>query len=415
MKLSSNIRFILKHIKNSGYQAYIIGGAVRNYLLNCSYSDIDIATDATPNEILCLFPNSNIKKKYIDIGHIIIQIDNEIVEITTFREEQYIFGKRYPQSVKFINSLRLDVQRRDFTINAIAYDIDIGYIDFLNGFEDLSNYTIRCIGNANIKFKEDPLRILRAIRLSIEYELNIEKNTFNEIINNIELINEISTVKLNQELKKIILSKNFSKYINKYKILFSTLFKKLSLFSSLNNEYINLDSHLYILIEKTLNDINQYEHKLATLLLFLDTDTSYKCLRKFLFDLGNNTCFVNKIIKIIENINLICNLNKLTNGIVILFNGYLDFTNTIKIIINLNKSSHHINLENKSLNKLLNRFTNENFTNKLAIKGDEIISIAPSIQKNNLSSIIVELKKQIITGELLNEYDQIKAYIIKNY
>ena len=188
---------ILNLFTKNGYEAYIIGGFVRDHLLGIRNDDIDIITSAKPEEIKSLFTI----EKDSSFGSLIINYKNSLFEITTFRIENNYKG-RYPD-VSFTNNLKDDLVRRDFTINAICLDKDGRIVDLMNGFNDLNDKLIRCIGNIEIKLKEDPLRILRAIRFAGKLNFEIETNLKSFIKNNGYLLEKLSINKTKQELDKM--------------------------------------------------------------------------------------------------------------------------------------------------------------------------------------------------------------------
>lgn len=206
-------------LENHGHKAYVIGGFVRDKLLKIKSFDIDITTSATPNEIKSIFNIGTQKDNY---GSIHFQEHKYSIDITTFRRD-IAYNNRHPQ-FEYITSLEKDVERRDFTINAIAIDQEGNYIDYCGGIEDLKNKLIKTIGDPKVKFKEDPLRILRALRFSIIYGFKIEEETFASMIELKDLINDLSYVRKREELDKIFISKNA---LNGFKTLEKTGFLKL--------------------------------------------------------------------------------------------------------------------------------------------------------------------------------------------
>ena len=151
---------IIKKIKEQGFEAYFVGGSVRDYLMNKDIHDIDITTSATPDEIESIFPKTvPIGKEH---GTINVLFNNSSYEITTFRTEEEYVNHRKPNGVVFVRDLYEDVKRRDFTINAIAMDEEYTIIDYFNGKADIKAENIKTVGNAEERFEEDALRIIRA-------------------------------------------------------------------------------------------------------------------------------------------------------------------------------------------------------------------------------------------------------------
>ena len=166
--MNKEIVNVLKKIESNNFEAYVIGGYVRDKLLGIETYDIDIATNALPKDIMSIF---NIKS-VTNYGTAKISTDNYRFDIATYRKE-LSYSNRNPE-VKYINSLNEDIVRRDFTINTIAMNKDGEIVDYLNGVKDLQNRLIRCVGDPTQKIKEDPLRILRALRFSIILDFKLE-------------------------------------------------------------------------------------------------------------------------------------------------------------------------------------------------------------------------------------------------
>lgn len=200
------IKNILNKIENAGYQAYLVGGYVRDMLMGINSFDIDICSNATPRELLLIFPNSSSK----NIGGISFKIREYNVEITTFREE-IKYKDRKPLEFNYVDSLKVDLKRRDFTVNAICMNLKGDLIDELNGLNDIKSQKIKMIGNPDIKLSEDPLRIMRAIRIATILNFNIDVNLYKSIEKNYKLILKLSGMRIKEELDKILLSKNVRK------------------------------------------------------------------------------------------------------------------------------------------------------------------------------------------------------------
>lgn len=201
--MEKNIRKILETLENEGYQAYLVGGYVRDYLLGVTSFDVDIATDALPKDIHRIFNSS--KNNY---GSVNIKIDKLNVDITTFRKDLNYVNRR-PSKVVYINNLKDDLERRDFTINAICMNKDGKIIDLLNGCKDLDRRTIKMIGDIDVKLKEDPLRIMRAIRFACILDFKIEDELYEKIKEYSYLVGDLSKERIKNELDKILISKNY--------------------------------------------------------------------------------------------------------------------------------------------------------------------------------------------------------------
>ena len=213
---------ILKIIEKNGYEAYFVGGCVRDYLLDVDFSDIDVTTNALPEQVKEIFG------KTIDTGlqhgTVTVIFKGEAYEITTFRTESDYSNHRAPDKVEFVRNLKEDLDRRDFTINAMAMDSRGVIYDFHNGVTDLKNGVIRTVNNPSERFYEDALRMLRAFRFSSKLNFEIEESTFFAIKKNAKLIEFVSVERIVSEFKKLLagvgcknsLEKLISSEIHKY-------------------------------------------------------------------------------------------------------------------------------------------------------------------------------------------------------
>ncbi|MBC7088493.1 MAG: CCA tRNA nucleotidyltransferase [Tissierellales bacterium] len=200
------IKKIIYILEKNGYEAYLVGGCVRDHLIGKEPSDYDIATNATPEKIEKIFKDF----KLIDIGRkfgtMKIIMDEGEVEVTTFRSEDIYIKGRKPKDVKYISNLYEDLRRRDFTINAIAFNPRIGFVDPFYGMNDIKLKLIRCVGDPNDRLNEDYLRILRAVRFATQLRFTIEVQTANACAKLASQLKLISKERIRDELVKIILS-----------------------------------------------------------------------------------------------------------------------------------------------------------------------------------------------------------------
>ncbi|MEK2461485.1 CCA tRNA nucleotidyltransferase [Lactobacillus gasseri] len=192
---------VLKRINEAGYEAYFVGGSVRDLLLNRHIHDVDIATSAYPMEIKQIF------KKTIDTGikhgTVTVLYEGESYEITTFRTESGYQDFRRPDHVTFVQNLSEDLKRRDFTINALAMDVDGNVIDHFDGLGDLDKHLIRAVGKAENRFHEDALRMMRAVRFMSQLQFTLEPETEQAISDNHELLSKISVERIRDEFVKM--------------------------------------------------------------------------------------------------------------------------------------------------------------------------------------------------------------------
>lgn len=245
INLPKTVEFIIDTIYENGYEAFIVGGCVRDFILGISPNDYDIATSANPEKILSIFNDFKTITNGIKHGTVGIIIDDNIYEITTYRIEGEYEDNRRPKEVKFTKNIVEDLKRRDFTINAMAYNYKVGLIDEFGGIKDINQNLIRTVGNPDERFNEDGLRIIRAIRFSSKLGFKIEEVTLNSIYKNSKLIKNISKERITNEFNKIILSK----YPEKINLLYKTkIFDYLNIYDDFNqNEYDYLSKNLPIL------------------------------------------------------------------------------------------------------------------------------------------------------------------------
>lgn len=203
---------VLQKLLDAGYEAYFVGGSVRDYLLDIPVNDVDIATSAQPSEMKKIF-NRTIDLG-IEHGTLLILFNNEQYEITTFRTESTYKDHRRPDSVTFVRSLHEDLKRRDFTMNAIAMDVDGQLIDPFSGTEDLENGLIKAVGNPDERFNEDALRMMRAVRFASQLNFTIEKETLQSITENAHLLDKIAVERIQIEFEKLLIGQWRSKGIN---------------------------------------------------------------------------------------------------------------------------------------------------------------------------------------------------------
>lgn len=204
MNIPLEVKSILNTFHKNGYEAFMVGGCVRDHMLGILPKDYDITTNALPEQIIALFPKTI--PTGIKHGTITVIVNNNAYEVTTYRIDGDYKDNRRPEEVKFVTNIKEDLSRRDFTINALAYNEQKGLKDFFNGQQDLKNKIIRSVGVPDKRFNEDALRMLRAIRFSCQLDFEIHIDTLNSIKNNFTLIKNISVERIRDEFSKILLS-----------------------------------------------------------------------------------------------------------------------------------------------------------------------------------------------------------------
>ncbi len=352
------LKKILIKIESAGFEAYFVGGFVRDYLLGINVKDIDICTNALPKDLHKLFPNNSNSNDY---GGFNLQIKDYNVDITTYRKELK-YDKRKPTELIYINDLKEDVKRRDFTINSICMDKNEKVIDLVNGIEDLNKHLIKMNGNIKEKLEEDPLRILRAIRFACVLNFDIDKNLDQEIRNNYELVKTLSDIRIKNELNKILLSKNFYKGLE--------LLKDYQILDLLNIKY---------------NDIT-YVRDICGMWAQLDVPKNYAFTKQE----NRNIINIRQIVKkgIIDNQTLF---------------QYGLYTSLV--------AGEILNIDSKKINKIFNDLPIQH-EKDLKISSEEIMALLDIKPGEKIKKIKNHLINQILNGKLKNNNKELKKYLL---
>ncbi len=363
--MEEKIYEILKKLNDNGYKAYIVGGFVRDYLLNKKTKtyDVDITTNAKPKELMEIF--KELHPISMEYGNVIINTDKYKFEITTFRKDIKYINNRKPEKIVYIDNLSEDLLRRDFTINAICMDKDKRIIDETNGKADLKKKIIKSIGDSDKKIEEDSLRILRAIRFATILNFKLDEELKKSIKKYKNILTNLSYERKKEELNKIFNSAN-----KKYGI---SLLKELDL--------------LEVLELKNIDNVLLTKDQMGMWATITDANYPFSKTEKELIDEINN------LLK--ENLN--------EKEILYKYGRY-----TLSIVCDL-----------KKLNKQYMMFRYE----LLPIKGREEIKITSleicDILNKKPGSFIKEiyedLEKQILHKKLKNDNKKIKQYIISKY
>lgn len=357
---------VLKEITSHGFKAYIVGGFVRDHLLDIESNDIDITTNATPKELIEIFPESCLPNE--EYGSVIISRGSQKIEITTFRKEIEYDDYRKPLQIEYINDLYPDLLRRDFTINALCID-DNGYvIDYLGGKEDLDNKLVKPIGDPNVKFEEDPLRILRAIRFSTVLGFDLSEDIVDAIKKNKHLVANLSYFRKKSELEKIFVSSNRR---NGIELLL----------------YFGLDEELELPNLKKLLSVNT---------------TSLIGIWRIL-DVAGKYPFNKNELDLINDINAVMPLNNLDPMALYKYGLYANsVAGEIKDIDIKSITESYAGLVIKR-------------RQDIDITSDEIIELLGIEPGKILKNIYDDIEREILYHRLENSKDKISAYILANY
>lgn len=302
MKISKDAEYIINKLNQNGYEAYIVGGCVRDSVLGVEPKDWDITTSALPNEVKRIFPHTY--DTGIQHGTVTVVIDKKNYEVTTYRIETGYSDFRHPERVIYTEKIEEDLSRRDFTMNAIAYNSKDGFKDPFDGIGDIKKRCIRGVGNADRRFNEDALRMLRAVRFSAQLDFEIERETFDAIKKNAELIKNISMERIRDEFTKLILSKNperlvFIKDTGLLDFFFEELSKRLEkereLITSALKEAKRETSVLYAI---TLSDVDEKKAEEVMKRFKFDTKTVKEVkliIRWFNTELKDDKLFIRRL------------------------------------------------------------------------------------------------------------------------
>lgn len=244
MPLPSSVEYVLSKLKENGYQAYVVGGAVRDFLMGKTPHDYDLTSDALPSQISDVFKDFYQEHSGEKHGTIRVIIDHKPIEITTFRCDEGYTDYRRPDNVEFVKDAYIDSKRRDFSINAFYYSEGHIY-DFHEGLEDLNNKVIKTIGNPSARFHEDALRILRAIRFSAKLGYEIESKTKTALLDCKEELNLIAKERILIELKEISSTSNFFIDIKEYFPIFKLIIPCLDKIGNSIDDIYNFDTKSY--------------------------------------------------------------------------------------------------------------------------------------------------------------------------
>ena len=356
---------VLKKIEKHNYKAYIVGGFVRDFLLNIPSIDVDICTNATPKELLEIFNNAIPNEEY---GSIRLEYKKVTFEITTFRKENKYIDHRKPIKIEYIDDLKKDLERRDITINTLCMNSDQEIIDILHALPDLKNKVIKVVGNANQKLEEDALRILRCIRFATKLNFKIDWKTSQAIKKNKQLLKTLSHTRRKEELNKIFSSKNakygihlIKKYgLDKYLELYNI--KKIKIVDDVVGIWAQLDVlDKYQFNKREQDTISQIENLLNSKKDVYDEYTVYK------------------------------------------YGGYIT---TIVAKIN--------GLKTEKISSIYNNL--EIYTkNEIKMSGDKIAEILDRPKGKWIKEVIKDIEKKIVYKKLQNTEEKIKDYIINKY
>lgn len=395
IKMPEEAEKAINILEDCGHEAYVVGGCVRDAILGSVPSDWDITTSALPDEILNCFKNFRTINTGLKHGTVTVVINKMNLEITTYRIDGKYSDNRRPDEVKFTDKIAMDLKRRDFTMNALAYNKK-GIVDLFGGIEDIKNKTVRCVGVPDERFKEDGLRILRAMRFASVLGFDIEERTKNSIHKNRNLLQNISFERINSEFIKLLNGINCSEILSEYKDVVEVFIPEVS----------QLNDELWI---ERLNRASLVDNIILKLSLLFYRMDAEQILRRMKND--NDTI---KIVKLLtENMDeeIVPEQHALKRWLKKI--GY----ENLKLLIYL-KNARSISPENetKELKKaevLVNVIVKERqcySLNTLAVKGMDLMD-AGIPRGPMVGELLNELLEKVMDDELENNKDILLGYV----
>ncbi len=437
--LPKEVSFALNMLCSNGFEAYIVGGCVRDSLMSLKPKDYDITTSALPEETKKIFKEFNLIETGIKHGTVTVIIDGIPLEITTYRVDSDYSDNRHPDSVNFTRSLKEDASRRDFTMNAIAYSDSDGIKDFFNGQADIQNGIIRCVGDADKRFNEDALRIMRALRFASVLGFSVEDNTKKAIFKNKALLLNISAERLASELSKLLRGKDAGKILTEYIDVLGVIIPELLPMKGFNQHNCH---HIYDVLEHTAQVIDNIPPSVDLRLSAL------------FHDIGKPPCFALSE----DGVGHFYGHAKISAQLSLEIMTRLKYDNQTKDVVCTLVKAHDVQIENteKAVKRALNKYTPEIFSKlillkradnfgqnpeyrfrqngydalektaqkilsekqcfslkNLAVNGNDLIKlgIKPGPEMGNILNMLLE---KVINGELTNDKQRISEYIADN-
>ena len=368
---------ILKRFHELTYEAYFVGGIVRDYILGRDFLDIDIATSATPQEVAKFFPNVNME--YAKDGCVLIKDGEYVFEVSTFKREEYASISRHPSTKYYSTNLADDIERRDYTVNALAMTEKLKIVDLCKGQKDLKRKKIRIIGRAKKRFKEDPVRILRGFEIVARFNFHFTYGTRDGIKKSVLQLDNVSDNKLNEKMFVIFNGKYGKKAIKQMMNLKLT-------------EHLGAYSKGLALVYKNFNRLS-LEEKFAL---------SYHVNGY----IPANTCFDRVMLTKIKTI--LKTLDELKDAPIDRMHIFhygadiLTSVDRIRTIVNKEIKSNEREIEK------LGRSMPISAASELNFKGNDILNLTNSVTGPFIAEVIETLRQKVVIGEIKNEFEDLK-------
>lgn len=288
----NNALRIVKNLERCGYKAYLVGGCVRDAMLHRIPNDHDICTNARPEDIIRIFGENNTIPTGLKHGTVTVKFNGGLYEVTTFRQESDYKDGRHPDSVEFVQDVVFDLCRRDFTINAMAYNPQTGLMDLFGGKKDLEDGIVRCVGAPAMRFAEDALRILRMVRFAARYNFDIAPDTQEAANKYASELRKVSKERITDELVKILMAPQPAIYIKNNKEIFFTILPELRAMDGCeqNTPYHEYDVFDHTLTSLTNIEFDLFEDEFSTSHVFSDDEKLIILLSVLFHDVAKPHC-----------------------------------------------------------------------------------------------------------------------------
>lgn len=385
---------VLNQITKAGFEAYFVGGCVRDTLLGIPLHDVDIASSAYPAEIKDIFKHT--VDTGIEHGTVMVLDHGEGYEVTTFRTESAYQDFRRPDHVTFVRSLREDLKRRDLTINALAMKVNGEVVDLFNGLDDLKNHIIRAVGDPHERYHEDALRMMRSIRFMSQLDFSMETNTQQAIADNAHLLSKIAIERIHVEWIKLLLGKSPQNGIRKF--VETGLYKYCPGFEKFKNELLNMSSI------DNLHLNNEVECWVLTGKMF-----------------GFNPKQTAQLMRAWKSSNELINQVKVAQNALMDFDNVLDnrllFETGLDAALIANQIAHllHISeMSDQTIKKAYEALPIHN-TEEIQLDGNDLIRDLKMTPGPKIGKILQDIKTKILDNKLSNDRQTLIDYVRENY
>lgn len=267
ISLTEDCLWIINTLERGGFEAYVVGGAVRDSLLGLAIHDYDLTTSAKPWEMKELFTAYPLIEQGEKHGTIGLIMPSGVYEVTSFRQDGAYLNHRHPDEVSFSLNLEEDVKRRDFTVNALAYHPKIGLIDYVGGLEDIKNKCLRTVGDPNLRFSEDALRIMRCFRFASTYGLTIHEATYEAAIQHLYDLDYVAKERITEEFKRLLEGTYLAEVFSHARPLFDYVLPSANLNTDMVHFIAEIPAQFILRLSYLLNGSSNFTQSLAKLVL----------------------------------------------------------------------------------------------------------------------------------------------------